>query len=183
MNLIIETPRMILRGWTDADIEAWAQMNEDPRVREFFPGTVPREKSIADGQIMRENLERNGYGWFVAEVKGVMPFAGAVALLPVHFEAPFTPANEVGWRFATSAWGRGYATEAARAALQYGVEKLGWDEIVAFTAAINQRSRRVMERLGMTYDPADDFQHPRLAEGDRLRHHVLYRWRAPSASL
>jgi RimJ/RimL family protein N-acetyltransferase len=172
---------MILRGWTDADVEAWAQMNEDPRVREFFPGTVPREKSIADGQVMREYLERNGYGWFVAEAKGVMPFAGAIALLPVHFEAPFTPANEVGWRFVTRAWGHGYATEAARAALQYGVEKLGWDEIVAFTAAINQPSRRVMERLGMTYDPADDFEHPRLAEGDRLRHHVLYRWRAVSS--
>lgn len=166
---------MLLRGWSEDDIHAWAEMNSDPRVMEFFPSVIEREQSIESGTRMREALERDGCGWFVAEVKGAMPFAGVIALLPVTWEAPFTPAYEVGWRFRTEAWGKGYATEAARAALQYGFNDLGWREIVAFTAEINQRSRRVMERLGMTRDPADDFDHPRLPPGHRLQRHVLYR--------
>lgn len=170
-----ETPRLVLRSWTDDDVEAWARMNADPRVMEFFPSTHERERSIADAGRMRVELERDGYGWFVVEVSGGMPFAGVICLQPTPFEAHFTPANEVGWRFAVDAWGRGYATEAAAAALDYGFTQLGWNEIVAFTAAINMRSRHVMERLRMTHDPNDDFDHPRLEQGHRLRRHVLYR--------
>jgi len=175
---IIETPRLILRGWTNGDVEAWAQMNADPRVMEFFPSTLERERSIASATAMRAELERDGYGWFVAEIKGGLPFAGTIALQPVPFAAPFTPANEIGWRFAVDAWGHGYATEAASAALSFAFHYLKWTEVVAMTAEINARSRRVMERLGMTHDPSDDFDHPRLAMGDRLKRHVLYRARA-----
>lgn len=166
---------MLLRGWSEDDIHAWAEMNADPRVMEFFPSVIEREHSIESGTRMREELERNGFGWFVAEVKDAMPFAGVIALVPVGWEAPFTPAYEVGWRFRTEAWGSGYATEGARAALQFGFSELGLREIVAFTAEINMRSRRVMERLGMTHDSADDFDHPRLPQGHRLQRHVLYR--------
>ena len=102
-------------------------------------------------------------------------FAGVVALQDVPFEAPFTPAREVGWRFAYDHWGHGYATEGARAALDFAFERLGWHEVVAFTAALNLRSQKVMERLGMTHDPNDDFDHPRIPEGDPLRRHLLYR--------
>ncbi len=174
---VIETPRLILRGWNDEDVHAWARMNADPRVMEFFPGTQEPQQSIAAAIALRKELERDGYGWFVVEVKDRMPFAGAIALQPVPFEAPFTPAKEIGWRFMVNAWGCGYATEAAGAALNFAFEELRWSEVVAMTAAINARSRRVMERLGMTHDPADDFDHPRLDEGHRLRRHVLYRVR------
>lgn len=172
---------MLLRGWTDADVESWVEMNADPRVMEFFPSTIGRERSVADATAMRANLERNGYGWFVAEVKGEIPFAGVIALQPVPYETPFTPAREIGWRFVVDAWGRGYATEGASAARDYAFESLGWDEIVAMTAAINMRSRRLMERIGMTHDAADDFDHPRLDAGHRLSRHVLYRARPMTA--
>jgi RimJ/RimL family protein N-acetyltransferase len=98
------------------------------------------------------------------------------------FNAHFTPAAEIGWRLARGQWGKGYATEGARAALAFGFDKLGLDEIVSFTAVINLRSQRVMERIGMTHDPADDFDHPRVAPGDPLRPHVLYRLRRTNAA-
>ena len=173
---ILETPRLLLRGWTDGDVEAFARMNADPRVMEFFPSTYARERSIASATALRAELERDGYGWFVVEVKGGMPFAGVVALQAVPFEAHFTPATEIGWRFAVDAWGHGYATEAAAAALAYARNRLGLSEVVSMTAEINTRSQRVMQRLGMTRDPNDDFDHPRLEAGHRLRRHVLYRY-------
>ena len=108
-------------------------------------------------------------------------FAGYVGLWPATFDAPFTPAVEVGWRLARAHWGHGYATEAARASVADGFDRLQLDEILSFTATINHRSRRVMERLGMTHDPRDDFDHPALPPGHRLERHVLYR--LPSASM
>ena len=168
----------MLRGWTDDDIEAWATMNADPRVMEFFPHTAERERSFASAIKMRADVERDGFGWFVVEVMGSIPFAGVIALQRVPFEAAFTPAREIGWRFIADAWGHGYATEAASAALDFAFDTLGWGEVIAMTAAINRRSRRVMERLGMTHDSRDDFDHPRLEIGHRLRRHVLYRARA-----
>ncbi len=169
---------MMLRGWNDADVDAWAAMNADPRVMEFFPAPYGREQSLSSARALREELERNRYGWLIAEVKGGMSFAGAVALQEVPFRAHFTPAMEIGWRFVPEAWGHGYATEAASALLHYAFTELGRSEVVAMTAEINAPSRRVMERLHMTHDAADDFDHPRLSVGDRLRRHVLYRARA-----
>jgi len=175
----IETPRLILRDWRDADVDEWVRMNADPRVTEFFPHVYTRARSESSAATIREQLARNGYGWWVVEIRGSAPFAGVIALQAVPFQAPFTPANEIGWRFAFEHWGKGYATEGARAALGFAFEKLDWHEVLAFTAASNIRSQRVMRRLGMTRDPRDDFDHPKIEADHRLRRHVLYRIRKP----
>ncbi len=172
---IIETQRLLLRDWRDSDLEPWVAMNADPRVTEFFDRTYTRELSESQAAMMRERLARDGHGWWVVEIRGGPAFAGVIVLQEVPFVAPFTPANEIGWRFGVESWGRGYATEGAEAALDFAFWALGWREIVAFTAQQNLRSRRVMERLGMTRDSADDFDHPRLEPGHRLRRNVLYR--------
>ena len=170
---------MRLRDWCDSDVEAWVAMNSDPRVTEFFAKSYPRVASEASAAAIREQLRRDGYGWWAVEVRGGEPFVGVIALQAVPFQAPFTPANEIGWRFGAGHWGLGYATEGARAVLDYAFTALNWPEVVAFTAAQNLRSRRVMERLGMTNDPADDFDHPNIAAGHPLRRHVLYRIAGP----
>lgn len=176
----IETPRLVLRDWHDDDVEAWVRMNADARVTEFFTRNYTREVSEEMVAKMRQQLYRNGYGWWAVEIRGGAPFAGVIALQEVPFQAPFTPANEVGWRFSFENWGYGYATEGAAAALDFAFDALKWDEVVAFTAALNLRSQRVMERLGMTHDPADDFDHPSIEPGHVLRRHVLYRIYKPS---
>ncbi len=178
----IETARLLLRAWRDSDVEPWVQMNADPRVTEFFHRISTRELSESVAQGLRADLERRGYGWWVVEVREGPAFAGIVALQDVPFPAHFTPAREIGWRFTPECWGRGYATEAALAALGFAFNRLGWNEVVAMTAAPNLRSRRVMERLGMTRDAGDDFDHPRIEEGHPLRRHVLYRIGAPEAA-
>lgn len=169
------TPRLLLRPWREADLDAWAAMNADPRVTEFFVRPYTRELSESALRTMRAKLDRSGFGWWAVEVRGGAPFAGVIALQEVPFAAPFTPANEIGWRFSFEHWGRGYATEGARAALDFAFDELNWREVVAFTAASNLRSQRVMERLRMTHDSADDFDHPRIEPGHPLRRHVLYR--------
>jgi RimJ/RimL family protein N-acetyltransferase len=175
MGPIIETPRLVLRPWRDTDVEPWVAMSADPRVMEFFTSISERAEAETMAAVLRERLERDGYGWWVMEVKDGAPFAGVIALQDVPFEAPFTPALEVGWRLAHEHWGHGYATEGARAALAFAFSALRREEVVAMTAAVNVRSRNVMERLGMTRDARDDFDHPRLAPGHRLRRRVLYR--------
>lgn len=172
---VIKTPRLRLRGWSDGDSELWAALNADPRVTEFFPGPIPREVSAAQAALMREALERDGYGWWVLELRSNRAFAGVITLQDVPFVAAFTPAYEVGWRLAPDLWGNGYATEGAKAALEFARATLGWQEVVAMTAALNSRSQRVMQRLSMTCDPKDDFDHPRIEEGHPMRRHVLYR--------
>lgn len=171
----IETERLLLRSWTDADVDGWADMNADPRVMEFFPAPLARRDSYESAERLRRELEERGYGWFVMQVKDEPGFAGVLALCEVRWEAPFEPKREIGWRLPVHAWGRGYATEGANALLDFARDTLLWDEIVAFTAKINTRSRRVMEKLRMTCDPRDDFEHPRIPEGHPLRQHVLYR--------
>ena len=148
----------------------------------YFPSTMTREESDAFAAFVRAGIEARGWGLWAVEVVDVDPFVGFVGLNVPSFEAHFTPAVEIGWRLLRRAWGNGYATEAARAAAAFGFDELGLEEIVSFTTVANAPSRRVMERLGMTHDPAEDFDHPRLAEGDPLRRHVLYRLRAPSPS-
>jgi RimJ/RimL family protein N-acetyltransferase len=150
-------------------------MCADPRVMEFFPATLTREQTAAGVARIREHFDRHGFGMWAVEVPGQAPFIGFVGLAHVPFDAHFTPCVEVGWRLAAGQWGRGYATEAARAALDFGFGQLGLDQIVAFTVPANARSVRVMERLGMTRDPHGDFDHPRLPDGSPLRRHVLYR--------
>jgi RimJ/RimL family protein N-acetyltransferase len=171
----VRTERLLLRGWRPADRAPFAALNADPTVVEFLPGALDRRESDDLAARIEAGWEQHGYGLWAVEVPGVAPFIGFVGLSRASFEARFTPAVEVGWRLAAAAWGAGYATEAGRASLRYGFETKGLAEIVSFTARGNTRSRRVMERLGMRHDPADDFEHPRVAVGSDLRPHVLYR--------
>jgi ribosomal-protein-alanine N-acetyltransferase len=170
---LIATERLTLRQWRDDDLEPFAALNADPAVMEFFPAPLTRDQSDALAQRERSAIEERGWGLWAVE-NAHRRFIGFVGLAVPSFEAHFTPAVEIGWRLAREQWGKGYAAEAARAALAFGFEELALDEIVSFTAAINVRSRSVMERIGMTHDPADDFDHPRVADGP-LRRHVLYR--------
>jgi RimJ/RimL family protein N-acetyltransferase len=176
----LETPRLLIRPWRDRDIESWVAMNADPLVMHYFPEVHTRERSERGASILRHMLERRGYGWWIVEEKFSMRFAGSVALQEIPFEADIAPAFEIGWRFLPGFWGQGYATEAARALLRFAFEDLAKREVVAMTATVNLPSRRVMERIGMTRDPNDDFMHPLIKRGHPLQHHVLYRTNPPS---
>ncbi len=145
---------------------------------EHFPATLTREESDDLARRIMADLADNGFGLWAVEVRDVAPFIGFVGLRIPTFEAHFTPAVEVGWRLAAENWGKGYATEAGRTSLAFGFS-VGLDQIVSFTTKGNVRSRRVMERLGMTRDPRDDFDHPRLDPHDPKTRHVLYRLSRP----
>jgi RimJ/RimL family protein N-acetyltransferase len=173
----LQTDRLRLRRWLADDRELFARLNADLRVVEFFPGPLSREESDAMADRIDAHFERHGFGLWAVEVNGVTKFAGFVGLSIPRFEAPFTPCVEIGWRLDADHWNRGYATEGARAALEFGFQFLQLDEIVSFTVPANVRSRRVMEKIGMTHSPGDDFEHPALPEGHTLRRHVLYRIR------
>ena len=176
---VLRTARLVLRGWRPDDLAPFAALNADPEVMEHLPGVLDRERSDALAGRIGAHFAREGFGLWAVEVAGGAPFIGFVGLSRVPFDAHFTPAVEVGWRLARAAWGFGYATEAARAAVAFGFDRVGLDEIVSFTVAANRRSRAVMARLGMHRDPADDFDHPLVGPDDHLRRHVLYRLRAP----
>lgn len=156
----LTTTRLILRPWRDDDLESLAAMNADPRVMEYFPATLTREESVAMLARLRADFDRRGYGKWALEAPGVTGFVGMTGLAPPPFESHFTPCVEIGWRLLPEYWRRGYATEAARAALAFGFETLALAEVVAFTVPANGPSRRVMERIGMTRSPDDDFDHP-----------------------
>jgi RimJ/RimL family protein N-acetyltransferase len=173
--IALRTSRLLLREWRDGDREPFAAMSADPEVMAMLPSLPDRAASDAWIERMRAHLDAEGFGYWAVELPGKAELIGAIGLSRVRFPAPFTPAVEIGWRVARRCWGQGYAFEAARATIEDGFFRLGIDEIVAFTVPVNQRSWRVMQRLGMTCDPADDFDHPRIAEGDPMRRHVLYR--------
>lgn len=177
-KMTINTKRLILRPWTEEDLEPFAKLNADARVREYFSGLLSRQESDASVKLASEHIQRCGWGFWAASLVETGEFIGFIGLEDVYFSAPFNksgPAVEIGWRLAFNHWGKGYATEGALAALKYGYETLGLEEIVSFTAVANQRSRHVMEKIGMHHRPEDDFDHPKLAEGHPLRRHVLYR--------
>lgn len=171
----LRTERLLLRRWRRADRAPFAALNTDPEVMEHMTRLLTRAESDALVDRVEAGFEEHGFGWWAVEVPGVARFVGFVGLSVPSFEAHFTPAVEVGWRLARPFWGCGYATEAAAAALADGFGRVGLGEIVSFAVPANVRSVRVMERLGMTHDPADDFDHPWFPEGHRLRRHVLYR--------
>jgi RimJ/RimL family protein N-acetyltransferase len=177
----IRTERLLLRRWRAADKPVFAEMNRDPRVMEFFASALTAEESDAMVNRIEAAFDGNGFGLWAVEAVGPGTFLGFVGLSVPQFDAPFMPAVEVGWRLAADAWGHGYATEAASASLAFGFETAGLDEIVSFATVGNTRSRRVMERIGMTHDPADDFDYPRLPVDSPLRPHVLYRIRRPAS--
>jgi RimJ/RimL family protein N-acetyltransferase len=171
----IRTDRLLLRRWLPDDRAPFATLNADPRVMEFLPSLLSREESDALVERAEAHFDQHGFGLWAVEIPGVAPFAGFVGLSRPRFDAPFQPCVEIGWRFGVEHWGRGYATEGARASLAFGFDVCGLTEIVSFTVPQNVRSRRVMERIGMRHDPADDFDHPLLPDGHPLRRHVLYR--------
>ena len=172
---VIRTQRLLLRAWRPEDHEPFAALNADPRVMEFLPAALPRAQSDALARRCAAHFDAHGFGPWAVEVPGVAPFVGFVGLVVPAFTAHFTPAIEIGWRLAAEHWGQGYATEAAVASARHAFSVVGAYELVSFTTPGNARSRAVMQRIGMTHDPADDFEHPRLAEGHPLRRHVLCR--------
>jgi RimJ/RimL family protein N-acetyltransferase len=171
----LRTKRLRLRRWCLGDAVAFAAMNADPHVMEHFPAPLSRAESAFMLEQIEAGFERNGFGIWALELADSGTFIGFTGLSVVPFAAHFTPAVEVGWRLAEPAWGHGYATEAARAALGYGFGPAGLAEIVSFTAVSNTRSAAVMRRLGMHRDHAGDFDHPLLELDHPLRRHVLYR--------
>ncbi len=180
----LRTDRLLLRSWRDADRDPFAALNADPVVGEFLPGPLDRAASDAMVDRLVAHEEAHGYtGWAVEEAASGT-FLGYVGLVVPRFDPPFAhaadPCVEIGWRLARAAWGHGYASEAARACLDHAFDDLDLPEVVSFTVTENARSRAVMERIGMTRDPAGDFDHPALPPGDRLRRHVLYRAQAPA---
>jgi RimJ/RimL family protein N-acetyltransferase len=175
----LTTDRLLLRQWKDSDREPYAALNADPAVMEHFPAMLTRAESDAMIDRLSAGFEQRGFGLWAAEVRETGQFIGFIGLSVPAFEAPFLPGVEIGWRLAKDAWGNGYATEGARAALAYAFGPAALEEVLSFTATTNKPSQRVMERIGMTHDPADDFDDPAVPAGP-LRRCVVHRLRATS---
>ncbi len=176
--MTITTERLILRQWQPSDLPLFAQLNADPRVREYFPGLLSRQESDASVKLFSDHIQRCGWGFWAASLIQTDEFIGFIGLEDVYFSAPFNkfnPAVQIGWRLAFDHWGKGYATEGAKAALKYGFNILNLEEIVSFTPVQNMRSQNVMKKIGMHHKPKDDFDHPKLSTGHPLSRHVLYR--------
>jgi RimJ/RimL family protein N-acetyltransferase len=177
--VILDTPRLRLRQWRDDDLAPFARMNADPRVMEHFPAPLERAASDAVAMRLRDEIAERGWGFWAVEAKdgageGGGGFVGFTGLRIPAVPLPIGPCVEIGWRLAHAHWGRGYASEAARAALGYGFGVLGLAEIVSFTALQNVRSQAVMQRIGMV-QRGEVFEHPGVAPGHPLRAHCLYR--------
>ena len=172
----LDTSRLRLRQWRPSDREPFAALNADPLVMEFFPATQTRAASDASIDAWQSQFASQGWSNWALELRGSGDFIGFTGLSVPRRVLPFSPCVEVGWRLARAHWGRGYATEAARAALEAGFTRIGLAEIVSFTALGNLRSRAVMERIGMR-NSNQDFEHPGIPEGHALRGHCLYRIR------
>ena len=175
--ITLRTERLVLRDWTDSDRPAFANLNGDLRVTEFLPRPLSLRESDELFEKIQNHIRAHAFGLYAVELPGEYSFIGYIGLAIPSFEAKFTPCVEIGWRLAAEHWNQGLATEGARAAVHHAFKNLGIPELVSFTVPANQPSRRVMEKLGMTRDPAEDFEHPRLPEGHPLRRHVLYRLR------
>lgn len=174
MASTLKTQRLILRAWQEDDLEPFAKLNADQRVREFFPSCLSREESDASVKNFSEHIQKYGWGLFATCLIETEKFIGFIGMQHVNFEAPFTPAVEIGWRIAHEHWGKGYATEGAKAVLEYAFNTVKLKEIVSFTAEQNMRSRNVMEKIGMQHIPEKDFDHPQVPDGHALRRHVFY---------
>ncbi|MEM9216411.1 MAG: GNAT family N-acetyltransferase [Cyanobacteria bacterium P01_F01_bin.150] len=172
---MFETKRLVLRQWQSSDYEPFVALNADPEVMRYFPKVLSRLESNGMIERIKEHQTKHGFGLWVLEHQQTRQFMGFIGLNIPTFQAHFTPTVEVGWRLAQPFWGHGYATEGARASLDYGFNTLRLPEIVSFTATINHRSIAVMQRLGMTTDVTENFDHPKLPLGHALRPHVLYR--------
>ena len=177
----LETERLILRPWQDADLAPFCALNADPSVMEFFPAPLTRDESLAYIHKARMALSERGFGKWAVALKSTGAFAGVCGADIVDFHAPLNGQPELGWRLSKEHWGRGYAPEAARAVMQDLFTHHGFDRVIAFTAVQNARSRRVMEKIGMTHAKAEDFDHPKLPDGHMLRRHVVYALSKPAS--
>jgi RimJ/RimL family protein N-acetyltransferase len=173
-TVTLRTDRLLLRPWRAEDRLSFAALNADTEVMRYFPSTLTRAESDAQADHIEQMLDNQGWGLWAVEVLGDAPFIGLIGLNRADTTLGY-PVVEVGWRLASPFWGRGYATEGARAALRYGFEEIVLPDIVAFTSTGNAASRRVMTKLGMLHEPAEDFDHPRLTAASPLLRHVLYR--------
>jgi len=176
--MILATPRLTLRPWREEDLEPLTRLMADPDVMRHFPAPLTPAETRERLQRAQRSMRERGLGWWAVERPGFAPFIGYVGLGVPDFEAPFTPCVEIVWQLAKDQWGRGLAPEGARAVLDHAFGPLGLQEVVAYTARPNHASRRVMEKLGMTHDPADDFCHPKAPPDHPLGPCVLYRIRA-----
>ena len=173
--MLIKTPRLVLREWRDEDLPLIAAINGDPTAMRHFVKPMTREESDASIERYRASQATNGFCMWAVEAPGVAPLIGVLGLARTGFEPPLETGVEIGWRLAPAHWGKGYATEGAKAALKFGFEEIGLDEIVSTTTQVNEPSWRVMQRIGMTRDERADFDHPRVPEGHPIRPHILYR--------
>ena len=172
---ILETERLILRTWVDEDLESMFAINQDTKVMEYFPGLQDLQMTKNFIDKVNAHFENHGYSLYAAIRKDTNEFIGFIGLLIADFESHFTPATEIGWRLSSSHWGKGFATEGAKAVLDYAFRVLKIPEIVSFTAAGNAKSIRVMQKIGLQHNEADDFDHPKLDDTSPLKRHVLYR--------
>ncbi len=175
--IITETPRLVIRNWTDTDRDLFREINADPKVMAFFPMRRPHAEADAMMGLLRHMIEETGYGFYALELKESAEPIGFCGLAEAKI-APVLPEGtvEIGWRLATRFWGNGYVTEAARALLRFAFEEKAHDEVVSFAVAANVRSQAVMQRIGMRRDADGDFDHPRVPDTHpHLKRHVLYR--------
>ena len=173
--IILKTKRLILRTWNEQDLDPMSAINQDPLVCEFLPKIGDRAATKAIIQRFINNYKKYGFTAYAVELKSNGEFIGFVGLLVTSFEAHFTPAVEIAWRLDSKCWGQGYATEAAKAIIDFSFTTLKLEEVVSFTVENNIRSRRVMEKIGMHHNPHDDFDHPKLPKNSPLCPHVFYR--------
>lgn len=179
--IVLETPRLILRTLENSDYDAMLSINRDEQVMRYFPGIQDVEKTKLLIEKIQAHFSEHGFSLYAVVLKENDEFIGFTGLLTATFEAPFTPAVEIGWRLASSHWGKGYATEAAKAVLDYAFNTLKLNEVVSFTTVNNTPSRRVMEKIGLTHNPDDDFIHQAIPEEyAELKPHVLYRLKRES---
>jgi RimJ/RimL family protein N-acetyltransferase len=171
----MRTERLVLRHWRNSDRQPFARLNADIRVMEFLPSVLSEQESNSLVDRIEAHFLEHGFGLYAAEIRSERRFIGYIGLSVATFHAAFTPCVEIGWRLARGYWGRGFATEGAREIVRYAFAELNLQELVSFTVPANGRSLGVMKKIGMTYDPKDDFDHPRLPVGHTLRRHVLYR--------
>jgi RimJ/RimL family protein N-acetyltransferase len=182
--LQLETSRLTLRRWQEDDRVAFAEMNADPVVMHYFEAPFTREQSDEAIDRYLAAFDRDGFSFFAATVRETGDFAGTIGLQIMRFAVPNLPqpAVEIGWRLTQAAQGKGFATEGARAIVDFAFNQLGLNEVVAITALPNRASRHVMDKLGMTHRPELDFDHPRVPAGHQYQRHTLYSLRNPNSN-
>ncbi len=173
MKIFAETERLLVRDWVESDIPPYVEMNANQEVMEFFLKKLSEQESLDMLEIIRSEIATSGFGFFAVERKEDHQFIGFVGLHNITFDVDFGPAIEIGWRLLPAYWGKGYAVEAAEACFSFAKENLGLKEVVAFTALLNKKSERVMQKLGMCF--VKDFNHPHVSEGHFLQKHLLYK--------